>query len=223
MKAKIILEDGKVFRGFSFGARGLRFGEIVFNTSMTGYQEIITDPSYKGQIVTMTYPLIGNYGITPQDIESRKPFLEGFVVKECSAIASNWRAKQRLDTYLKQKNIVGISGVDTRALTRHIRLQGAMKAVLSPEEIADGQLLRRLKDFEGLIGKDLVKTVTSDKVFVWNKKGKFKVKDGSKYKINSDGILYNKEPGKIVSNLFFYKKKNSLQLSCHLKNISYDT
>ncbi len=119
-KAKIALEDGRIFAGFSFGASGTRFGEIVFNTSMTGYQEVLTDPSYKGQIVIMTYPLIGNYGVNPEDIESRQPFVEGFIVKEYSRIASNWRSRQTLDEYLKENNIMGIEGVDMLALTRHI-------------------------------------------------------------------------------------------------------
>src|SRR4030043_415142 len=120
-KAKIVLEDGMVFEGTSFGAEGERCGEIVFNTAMAGYQEIITDPSYKGQIVTMTYPLIGNYGVNKEDSESRKPFLEGFIVKEYSKIASSWRSEQSLGEYLKAHNIVGIEGIDTRKLTLHIR------------------------------------------------------------------------------------------------------
>lgn len=121
MRAILALEDGTIFEGKSFGASGQRTGEVVFNTSMAGYQEILTDPSYKGQIVTMTYPLIGNYGVNLEDIESRKPFVEGFVVKEYSRIASNWRSQKSLEEYLKEYNILGIEGVDTRALTRHNR------------------------------------------------------------------------------------------------------
>ncbi len=160
--AKLALEDGRIFTGFSFGASGERHGEVVFNTSMSGYQEILTDPSYKGQIVAMTYPLIGNYGVNPEDVESRRIFLEGFVVKECSKIRSNWRSTKTLDEYLKENNIVGIEGIDTRALTRHIRLQGAMKAVLSTEDLDDKNLVKKAKASQGLIGIDLVKEVACD-------------------------------------------------------------
>jgi carbamoyl-phosphate synthase small subunit len=131
MQAILVLEDGRVFKGRSFGASAEASGEVVFNTSMAGYQEIITDPSYKGQIVTMTYPLIGNYGINREDVESDRPHLEGFVVKEYSKIASNWRQEQGLGEYLKDNKIPGIEGIDTRQLTLHIREKGAMKAILS--------------------------------------------------------------------------------------------
>lgn len=174
-KARIALEDGRAFEGFSFGASGTRFGEVVFSTSMTGYQEVLTDPSYKGQIVTMTYPLIGNYGINSEDVESRKPFMEGFVVKECSRIASNWRSQKSLDEYLKENGIIGIEGIDTRALTRHIRLQGAMKAVISTENLDEKSLIEKAKSSPGLIGRDLVKEVTADRVQNWNERGKYKV------------------------------------------------
>ena len=174
-RAKIALEDGAVFKGYSFGARGERYGEVVFNTSMTGYQEILTDPSYKGQIVTMTYPLIGNYGVNPEDVESRKIFLEGFVVKECSKVRSNWRSTKTLNEYLKENNIVGIEDIDTRALTKHIRLQGAMKAVLSTEDLDDNSLVKKAKKSQGLVGIDLVKDVTYDKAQQWSKEGKYKV------------------------------------------------
>jgi len=174
-KAKIVLEDGRAFTGFSFGARGERSGEVVFNTSMTGYQEILTDPSYKGQIVTMTYPLIGNYGVNIEDIESRKLFLEGFIVREHSGIASNWRSKKTLKNYLKENNIVAVEGIDTRALTRHIRLQGAMKAIVSTEDLDEKSLLKKVKSSPGLIGIDLVKEVASNKIQCWQKKGRCKV------------------------------------------------
>ncbi|MFA5115781.1 MAG: glutamine-hydrolyzing carbamoyl-phosphate synthase small subunit [Candidatus Omnitrophota bacterium] len=167
MEAILALEDGAVFRGRSFGASGERYGEIVFNTSMAGYQEIITDPSYKGQIVAMTYPLIGNYGINKEDIESRCPFIEGFVVKEYSKIASNWRASGSLGDYLRKKDILGIEGIDTRTLTLHIRRAGAMKAALSTEDLDEKSLVRKAKDSRGLIGVDLVKTVTCRKPYVW--------------------------------------------------------
>jgi len=175
MRAILALEDGTIFEGKSFGTSGERTGEVVFNTSMAGYQEILTDPSYKGQIVTMTYPLIGNYGVNLEDVESRKPFVEGFVVKEYSRIASNWRAQKNLDEYLKEYNILGIEGIDTRALTRHIRLKGAMKAVISDEELDEKRLIEKARESPGLVGRDLVKEVTFDKVQHWNEEGKYKV------------------------------------------------
>jgi carbamoyl-phosphate synthase small subunit len=174
-KAKIVLEDGRIFQGYSFGATGTTFGEVVFNTSMAGYQEILTDPSYKGQIVTMTYPLIGNYGVNKDDVESRKPFVEAFIVKECSRIASNWRSQDSLDSYLKKNNIIGVEGVDTRAITRHTRLQGAMKAVISTEDLDDKSLLKKVKASQGLVGIDLVKDVTCKRPYQWNKTGKYHV------------------------------------------------
>lgn len=173
--AKLVLEDGTILCGPAFGAGGEACGEVVFNTSMTGYQEILTDPSYRGQIVAMTYPLIGNYGVNFEDIESRKPFLEGFIVKECSQIASNWRSKERLDAYLKKNGIMGIEGIDTRQLTRHIRLQGAMKAVLSTGDLDNESLKEKARKSPGLIGRDLVKSVTSHKIKNWNQSGKHKV------------------------------------------------
>jgi carbamoyl-phosphate synthase small subunit len=169
MKAILALEDGKVFKGESFGAKGERCGEVVFNTSMTGYQEILTDPSYKGQIVTMTYPLIGNYGINKEDVESRKPFLEGFAVKEYSKLSSNWRSEKSLGDYLKENNILGIEGIDTRVLTLHIRQAGAMKAVLSTEDLDEKNLIKKAKNSQGLTGIDLVREVTSKKIYVWSK------------------------------------------------------
>ena len=174
-KAKIALEDGTVFEGLAFGAGGERYGEVVFNTSMTGYQEILTDPSYKGQIITMTYPLIGNYGVNEEDVESRKSFVEGFVIKELSAITSNWRALKPLDKYLKENGILGIEGVDTRALTKHIRLKGAMKGAISTRDIDDKELVKRVKESAGLVGRDLVKEVIQREIREWNKSGKYKV------------------------------------------------
>ena len=177
MKAILALENGKIFKGRAFGASGERYGEVVFNTSMTGYQEILTDPSYKGQIVAMTYPLIGNYGINSEDIESCKPFVEGFVVKECSKIASNWRSQKSLGEYLKENNILGIEGIDTRALTLEIRQAGAMKAVLSTQDFEEKSLVKKVKNSKGLVGIDLVKEVTQQKKYAWgqDKKAKYKV------------------------------------------------
>ena len=168
MRVLIALEDGAVFEGSSFGASGERYGEIVFNTSMAGYQEILTDPSYKGQIVTMTYPLIGNYGVNPEDVESGKPNVSGFVVKECSRIASNWRSQKNLDDYLRENNVMGIEGIDTRALTRHIRLHGAMKAVISTEDLDGESLVKKAKSSPDLVGRDLVKKVTCDRTYIWS-------------------------------------------------------
>lgn len=167
MKAILALEDGKIFTGTSFGATGERYGEVVFNTSMSGYQEVITDPSYKGQIVAMTYPLIGNYGVNKEDVESRKPFLEGFVVKEYSKIASNYRSTQSLGDYLAGNKVMGIEGVDTRELTLHIRQAGAMKAVLSTEDLDEKSLVAKAKASRGLEGVDLVKEVSIDRKYVW--------------------------------------------------------
>ncbi len=175
MNAILALEDGMIFKGRSFGAAGEKCGEIVFNTSMTGYQEVLTDPSYKGQIVTMTYPLIGNYGINDEDVESRKPFVEGFVVKECSKIASNWRGIKTLGDYLDENGIVGIESIDTRALTLHIREAGAKKAVLSTIDLDENGLVEKAKRSPGLAGIDLVKEVTRPKDYEWNSKGRYKV------------------------------------------------
>jgi len=165
MKAFIALEDGTIFEGVSFGATGERLGEIVFNTSMSGYQEIMTDPSYKGQIVTMTYPLIGNYGVNKEDVESSGPKLEGFVIKERSKIASNWRSEKSLDQYLKENHIIGIEGVDTRSLTLHIRTKGAMKGIISTTDLNPKSLIKKAKDSPGLVGRDLVKEVTCGKSY----------------------------------------------------------
>lgn len=167
-RAILALEDGTVFKGYSFGAEGEAYGEIVFNTSMSGYQEILTDPSYKGQIVTMTYPLIGNYGVNPYDVESWRPHLEGFVVREYCPAYSNWRATGSLGDYLKEHGIVAIEGVDTRALTKHIREAGAMRAVLSTEDLDPSSLVDKARSSPGLVGRDLVKEVTCRVPYEWD-------------------------------------------------------
>lgn len=174
-KAMIALEDGRIFEGRAFGAVGKKTGEVVFNTSMTGYQEILTDPSYCGQMVVMTYPLIGNYGVNEEDMESAKPQVEGFIVKEYSRLFSNWRAKKSLDEFLKESSIVGVEGVDTRALTRHIRCAGAMKGIISTDDLDSDSLIEKALSSPGLIGRDLVKKVTCQKVFEWNGSGKYRV------------------------------------------------
>jgi len=165
--AMLVLADGTAFEGWGYGAEGEAIGEVVFNTSMTGYQEILTDPSYKGQIVTMTYPLIGNYGVNPEDVESRRPFVEGFVIKEGSVCASNWRARQSLEEYLRERSIVGIQGIDTRTLTRHIRDHGAQEGVISTADLDRSSLAAKAKASPGLIGRDLVKEVCCDAPFTW--------------------------------------------------------
>jgi len=167
MKALLVLEDGTVFEGRSFGVSGERVGEVVFNTSITGYQEILTDPSYKGQIVTMTYPLIGNYGINSEDPESRGPQVEGFIVREYSELPSNWRSEKSLGEYLREHNVVAIEGVDTRALTRHIRLEGAMKGILSTLDLDPHSLLAKCRAAPGLVGRDLVRLVTPSHPYLW--------------------------------------------------------
>ncbi len=163
--AILALEDGKIFHGYSFGADGENYGEVVFNTSMTGYQEILTDPSYKGQIVTMTYPLIGNYGVNREDVESRRPFVEGFIVREYTPVPSNWRSEQALGDYLQENNIYGIEGIDTRALTKHLRTYGAKQGVISTLDLNPESLVEKAKNSPHLVGRDLVKEVTIDKPY----------------------------------------------------------
>ena len=169
-KAVLALEDGTVFRGESFGAAGEVAGEVIFNTAMTGYQEILTDPSYKGQIVTMTYPLIGNYGVNASDQESPKPQAEGFVVRALSPVASNWRKQQTLEEWLQARGTVAIQGVDTRALTKMLREKGALKGILSTQDLDGPRLVKKAKESPGLAGRDLVKEVTCGKITPWPEK-----------------------------------------------------
>jgi carbamoyl-phosphate synthase small subunit len=166
-KAILLLEDGTVFEGTSFGAQGQRCGEVVFNTSMTGYQEITTDPSYHEQIITMTYPLIGNVGTNPQDWESRRVYACGFIVKE-NCVPSNFRSKESLSDYLKKNNVVGLEGIDTRALVKHIRIRGAMRGIISSTELNPANLKKKLQGYPGLVGRDIVKDVTSKKPYRWD-------------------------------------------------------
>ncbi len=165
--AKLALEDGTVYTGRAFGAPGEKAGEVVFNTSMTGYQEILTDPSYRGQIVTMTYPLIGNYGTTEFDAESARIQVEGFVVRELTRVPSNYRSDRDLDSYLRASGVTGIEGVDTRALVRRIRIRGAMTGILSTTDLDDLSLVRKAKSAPGMVGRDLVKEVVPAKSFTW--------------------------------------------------------
>jgi carbamoyl-phosphate synthase small subunit len=158
-KGILALESGKVFTGQAFGADGEKDGEIVFNTSLSGYQEILTDPSYCGQIVCMTYPHIGNYGINPEDMECDKTHVSGFVVREASAVVSNWRASGSLSDFLRERGIIAIEGIDTRELTRHIREAGAMRAIISTRDASAKRLVEKAKHSPGLVGRDLVKEV----------------------------------------------------------------
>jgi carbamoyl-phosphate synthase small subunit len=168
MKAILALEDGSAFHGEGFGAIASACGEVCFNTSMTGYQEILTDPSYKGQIVTMTYPLIGNYGVNRQDIESWRPHVAGFVIRELSPVVSNWRAEISLAEYLKENGIPGIQGIDTRALTKKLRVRGALNGFISTEGLSEAEAVRRAKEWPGLVGVDYVKEVTHKEAFLWD-------------------------------------------------------
>ena len=167
MKALIALEDGTVFEGRSFTGTGEAVGEIVFNTSMSGYQEILTDPSYTGQIVTMTYPLIGNYGVNPEDMESAGVHPKAFLVKEYSAIPSNFRSRQTLADFLSNHNVLGVEGFDTRALVRHIRTAGAMKGIVSTEDLSTESLTARAAQWTGLVGQDMVKLVSCREPYGW--------------------------------------------------------
>jgi carbamoyl-phosphate synthase small subunit len=172
LRGIVALEDGTIFEGESFGAPGESVGEVVFNTSITGYQEVLTDPSYSSQIITMTYPLIGNYGVNDTDVESDRVQVRGFLVKEACSYPSNFRAQKSLSEYLTESSIIGIEDIDTRALTRHIRLQGAMKAALWAGEgnCSNDDLIDKARSWKGLEGVDSVKDVTCDKPYIWNER-----------------------------------------------------
>jgi carbamoyl-phosphate synthase small subunit len=186
-KALLALADGTVFTGIVFGAEGETYGEVVFNTSLTGYQEILTDPSYKGQIVTMTYPEIGNVGVNPEDVESRQPFVEGFIVKEYWERQSNWRAQQSLGQYLKAHNIVGIQGIDTRALVRHLRDYGAQQGIISTRDLDPKRLVAKVRAVPGLVGRDLVKEVTCNQPYDWTQ-GRWELGRGYREKSAECGV-----------------------------------
>ena len=165
--AILVLEDGSVFPGYAFAGAGEVLGEVVFNTGMTGYQEILTDPSYKSQIVTMTYPLIGNTGINDEDMESAGIYLEGFIVREYQDAPSNWRSRRTLKAFLESRGTLGVEGLDTRALTRRLRLQGAMRGILTTETRDVPVLLERVRAWPGLVGRDLVREVTCREPYRW--------------------------------------------------------
>ncbi len=184
MKAILALADGKVFTGVGFGAEGDVVGEVVFNTSMTGYQEILTDPSYEGQLVAMTYPQIGNVGVNLEDVESRRPFMRGFIVKDYSSQPSNWRASQPLHEYMQANGIVGIYGIDTRALVRHLRDHGTQDGVISTGALSAEEVAAKAKASPGMVGQDLVKNVTCREPYDWHEGmwqlvGGYKRRDGS--------------------------------------------
>jgi carbamoyl-phosphate synthase small subunit len=168
MRAILALEDGRIFEGESFGASQTVVGEVCFNTSMTGYQEVLTDPSYRGQIVAMTYPLIGNYGTNALDQESREPHVRGFVIEELSEIPSNWRSEASLEEYLERWKIPGVQGIDTRALTRHLRERGAMKACLTSEALSEKEAIAQAVEGQGVIGMDYVREVSTRESYQWD-------------------------------------------------------
>src|SRR5438105_7907268 len=170
MKAILALEDGTVYHGEGFGARATASGEVCFNTAMTWYQEILTDHSYKGQIVTMTYPLVGNYGVNRQDVESWRPHVTGFVIRELSPVVSNWRADYSLAEYLLENGIPGLQGIDTRALTKKLRVRGALNGFISTEDISEAEAVKKAREWPGLEGVDYVKEVTHKEAFLWDEK-----------------------------------------------------
>ena len=219
MKGFIALEDGTVFEGKSLGIEGEKEGEIVFNTSMAGYQEIMTDPSYKGQIVTMTYPLIGNYGVNGEDVESGSPKVEGFIAREFSKIASNFRAQDDLLHYLKKHNIIALEEVDTRALTKHIRVRGAMKAVISTMDQDITGLINKAKESQGIMGRDLVKEVTCHAPYVYDEGERSEVR-GQRLDKNSELTTPNSQLTLRVVVMDFGVKMNILRLlkkiGCHV-------
>src|SRR2546426_2660109 len=177
--AALALADGALFRGTAWGAPGETVGEVVFNTAMSGYQEIVTDPSYRGQMVTMTYPHIGNYGINPEDVESSRPWLAGFIVKEACPYPSNWRSRLTLDEYLRQHGIVGIQGIDTRALTTHLRDHGSQQGVISHADLDPKRVVRKAREAPSILGRDLVKEVTCAKPYKWMEdSGRWALKNG---------------------------------------------
>ena len=166
-RAILALEDGSYFVGYSFGAEGETLGEVVFNTSMTGYQEILTDPSYKGQIVVLTYTQIGNYGVNDEDVESDRVQVNGLVIKELSTIYSNWRAKKSLDEYLKENQVLGIWGIDTRALVKRIREKGAIKGIISTVDLDPNSLVQKAKSYADISELDLVQEVATKEIYHW--------------------------------------------------------
>jgi carbamoyl-phosphate synthase small subunit len=202
MKAILALADGRIFEGTAFGAEGEAAGEVVFNTSMTGYQEILTDPSYQGQLVAMTYPEIGNVGVNSEDVESRRPFMNGFIVKDYTPQPSNWRADQPLHEYMKAHGIVGIQGIDTRSLVRHLRDHGSQEGIISTLTGNAADLAAKAKAAPGLVGVDLVREVTCDEAYDWNQ-GMWRLDDGYKQRHLSHTASTRKGKGSFASPAFF--------------------
>jgi carbamoyl-phosphate synthase small subunit len=202
MRAILALEDGRCFEGESFGATGTTVGEVCFNTSMTGYQEVLTDPSYRGQIVAMTYPLIGNYGVNALDQESSAPQVRGFIIEELSAVSSNWRSETSLNDYLIHWKIPGIQGIDTRALTRHLREKGAMKGCLTTENLTAQQAVQKAVEGQGVIGMDYVREVTTPSVYDWDPEDKLSrqwtivkgLGGQDDVEVDADGTVFEKLP-----------------------------
>jgi carbamoyl-phosphate synthase small subunit len=218
MKAILALADGRVFYGKALGTAGEIAGEVVFNTSMTGYQEILTDPSYAGEIVAMTYPQIGNYGINPEDVESGKPHLRGFVVKEACEFPSNWRSTMTLDAYLKENGIVGIQGIDTRALVRHIRDKGAQTGIISSLDLDPESLVAKARKAPSIVGQDLVREVTCKQPYHWNE-GPWDLTEG--YQVSTLAPSY-----KVVAYDFGIKRnilRNLVNAGCDVTVVPADT
>jgi len=215
--AVLALADGTVFRGRSFGAEGETAGEVVFNTSMTGYQEILTDPSYRGQLVCMTYTEIGNVGVNHEDVESRRPFVDGFIVKEYWAEPSSWRAQESLGDYLQRFGIVGISGIDTRALVRHLRTAGAQTGVISTTDLDAERLIRKAKEHPTLVGRDLVRDVTCVTPYDWHQ-GRWDLENG---------YQTAKEAGRFVVAYDYGIKwnilRNLIAAGCHVRVVPAST
>ncbi len=205
-KAVLALESGDIFEGISFGYKGERLGEVVFNTSMTGYQEILSDPSYKGQIIVMTEPHIGNVGVNPDDQESRQSFCEGFVVREASPITSSWRAQESLEPYLIAKQIPAIEGIDTRRLTKILREVGAMRGILSAIDFNPKSLLKKIEDSPRMTGQDLVKDVTCKSAYDWSH-GEWKLSSAA---IHREDLDSKKSPAKVIV-MDFGLKQNILR------------
>ncbi|HEY7560068.1 MAG TPA: glutamine-hydrolyzing carbamoyl-phosphate synthase small subunit [Candidatus Binatia bacterium] len=201
MKAFLALADGRYFEGLAFGAAGEAVGEVVFNTSMTGYQEILTDPSYEGQLVAMTYPQIGNVGVNPEDVESKRPHTKGFIVKDYTARPSNWRAAQPLHEYMKQHGIVGIHGVDTRALVRHLRDHGSQEGVITTVDSNSADAIAKAKASPGLVGRDLVKHVTCAEPYDWNE-GNWELGGGYNKRVASKSVRRGKKAASFQSPAF---------------------
>ena len=193
MKAILALADGTYYIGRGFGAEGEAVGEVVFNTSMTGYQEILTDPSYEGQLVAMTYPEIGNVGVNPEDVESQKPFVKGFIVKEYCAKPSNWRATRTLGDYMREHGIVGIEGIDTRALVRRLRDQGSQEAIISTRSDSPEELIAKAKASPGLVGRDLVKEVSCREAYDWSE-GRWELGAGYRKREESEQPQKSRKP-----------------------------